>query len=165
MGDRGLLLDYGHIEECENEILAVRLGADTVRVSRNWAECWSEQNSNQLEAYWGASLESKRGQAVNPTTDRLWWKTYQETVKKHNIQPENIWCINKTGFQTGQGGCIHVMGSKGKCIQHMQRGGTKETITALMVVSAAGATAPPLVIFKGKAFLASWKQNNPLKAT
>jgi len=34
-----------------------------------------------------------------------------------------------------------------------------------MVVSATGARAPPLVLFKGKAFMAAWKQNNPLEAT
>ena len=164
MGDREFPLSYDHIEECANEILVARLGDGAKAVGRNWAERWAEQNSDELEAYWGVSLKSKCGQAVNPTTDWLWWKMYQETVAKYDIQPENIWCIDKMGFQTGLGGRVCVMGSKGKHGQHVQRAGTQETITALMVVSAVGATAPPLVIFKGKAFLASWKQNNPLNA-
>jgi hypothetical protein len=81
------------------------------------------------------------------------------------IPPELIYGVDESGFQKGLGQKERVIGGSGKKRQHQQRSGDRENITVLVYICGDGTSGPPLVIYKGEAFQASWKQDNPLNAS
>ena len=164
LANRGFPLSYKRISEHANELLLARLEEEFEPVGKNWAERWIAQHADELNPYWSRTLDSQWGRAVNPATNAAWWSMYREIVEQYQIQPENIWTADETGFTTGQAARECVIAQKGKSVQHQVRGGTRENITALFNVSAVGKVIPPLVIFRGQAFQVSWQQDNPLDA-
>ena len=168
LANRGFPLSYRRLSEHANEILRARMYAEFEEfepVGKNWVERSVEQHATELSPYWSRTLNSKRGQAVNPITNATWWKMYREIVKEHHIAPENIWTADETGFSTGQAGRERVVAGKGKSVQHQVRGGSRENITALVSVLVVGRLIPLLILFKGQAFQASWKQDDPLQSS
>ena len=82
------------------------------------------------------------------------------------IAPECTFAMDKVGFQpNGDEGFERVIGPAGKKIQYKQQKGSRETITVLVTICADGTALPPAVIFKGKAYLVKWlEQDNPAEA-
>lgn len=115
--------------------------------------------------YWSAGLESKRGRAVNPTTNAAWQELLRKLLTELGCEAGDIWGTDESGFMTGIGQRERVIGRKGRKIQHQQRNGSRETITVIPAICADGSTIPPAVIYKGQAFNVKWKQDNPLNAS
>ena len=81
------------------------------------------------------------------------------------IATELIYAADETGIQEGIGSKEWVYGDPSKKFQHQQHSGGRENITVIVTICADGTSLPPAVIFKGENFQASWKQDNPLKAS
>ncbi|KAF8228561.1 CENP-B protein, partial [Tricholoma matsutake] len=81
------------------------------------------------------------------------------------IPDELIFGADETGIQQGLGTRQHIIGPKGKKVQHQQRSGDRENITVMVAICADDTSLPPAVIFKGESFQTSWRQNNPLNAS
>ena len=108
-------------------------------------------------------MDSNRARAVNETTHREWFEILGKTLE--DVNPDCIWAADETGFQPGSGQKERVIGCAGKNGTYQQRDGNRENITVIVTIGADGSSIPPTVIFKGKAFLTKWAQNNPLKAS
>lgn len=89
----------------------------------------------------------------------------QTNVTKHGITEERTWGVNEIGCQPSGGVQERVMGAKRKGPMYQQRNGNRETITVLVTICANGTATPPAIIFKGSAYQALWKQNNPANAS
>ena len=124
-----------------------------------------EKHSDQLGTYWARALNSARGQAVNPATNTAWFNLLGGMIEKENIDDFLMWAADESGFQPGGGTCKCVMGAKGKKVQHQQADGNHENITVIVTICANGTSIAPAVLFKGKAFLTKWQQDNSTKAT
>ncbi|KAJ3558517.1 hypothetical protein NM688_g878 [Phlebia brevispora] len=84
-------------------------------------------------------------------------------VERHHDKLAMYW---SAGLESKRGHAReHVIGKKGKKIQHQQRNGDRETITVIPAICADGTTIPPAVIYKGQGFQVKWLQDNPLKAS
>ncbi|EIW58642.1 DDE-domain-containing protein, partial [Trametes versicolor FP-101664 SS1] len=81
------------------------------------------------------------------------------------IVPECIYGMDETGLQQGVGGTERVIGPSGRKFQYQQESGDRENITVLVTICADGSSIPPAVIYKGEAYQAAWKQDNPLNAS
>ena len=110
-----------------------------------------------------SSLEGAHARSANPTNNKEWFELLGAHIE--NIDPDCIWAADETGIQTGNAIHERVIGMKGKNVQHQTREGSRENITVIVNIAADGSSVPPAVIFKGQAFLASWEQDNPLKAS
>ena len=58
-----------------------------------------------------------------------------------------------------------VMGKRKPGPHYQQEGGSRKNTTVIVTICADGTAPPPAVIFKGKAYQASWKDNNPANAS
>lgn len=58
-----------------------------------------------------------------------------------------------------------MIGKAGEKPQYQQRGGSKENTTVIVTICADGTSIAPAVVFKGKGYSTSWKQDNPLNAS
>lgn len=167
LGDRGFPLNHRRLKELVDAILKSpdRKGPDYEGVGVQWTERFVQRHSDALAMYWSSGLDSKRGRAVNPTANAKWQELLKQLLEEFNIQAEDIYGTDETGFMSGIGQKERVIAGRGKKVQHQQRSGDRETITAISMICADGTSIPPAVIFKGKAFQVRWKQDNPLEAS
>lgn len=167
MGERGFPFDHVDIKNHTDEICKARLGKafPNVGVGEKWTNRFVEKHSSRIQGYFTTGLESVRGQAVNINTHRAWFDVLDKHMKKYNVEPDCLYGFDETGFMPGRGTRSRAFGKAGKGTQHKQESGKRENITALVTICADGTSIPPLVIFKGKSYLAQWVQDNPLNCS
>ena len=176
LANRGFPLSHGRLKEHVDEIAHARYGPERDSnqcfpesgVGEHWTGRFIERHP-ELQTYWTRGLDHSRARAVNPVTKAAFFELYAKTVEGKGgddvITPDLIWGADETGFQEGIGGKERVVGPRGKKVQHQQRGGDRENITAMIGICADGTSIPPAVIFKGQSFQTRWKQDNPLNAS
>lgn len=166
-GKRGFPLSHRRLREHANEILRARLG-DRFPISgvgQQWSHRFITKHSDRVKTSWATALEAKRGRAVNENTIRAWFDLVEHTETEYEILPENDYATDEIGTNPFAGERERVMGGKDKGPQYQQRDGTRENITSIVTICADGTSIPPAVLFKGQAFQATWKQNNPANAS
>lgn len=164
---RGFPLSPRRLREHANEILKARLGEDFPEggVGVQWPYRFVEKHDDRLRMCWSRSLHTNRGRAVNPTTNEGYFDLLSSTIARHDIVQECTWATDETGIQPESGEKERVIGKAGEKNQYQQRGGSKENITVIVTICADGDTIAPAVVFKGKGYSTSWKQDNPLNAS
>ncbi|KIK36842.1 hypothetical protein CY34DRAFT_26219 [Suillus luteus UH-Slu-Lm8-n1] len=165
MARRGFPLSHKRLKEHVDEICRAQLGDAFPQSGR-----FVEKHSDHLRAYRAHSLDTTRGRAVNPTTNKAWFEMLKDVLESGDddkpMAPECIWGVDETGIQAGGGSSQErALGSAGTQVQYQQRNGNRENITVLVTICADGSTIAPAVIFKGKAYQSKWNENNPLKAS
>jgi hypothetical protein len=167
MSNRGFPLSHRRLKEHVDEILCARLGDQFPGegVGKNWTQRFVEKHSDRLKSSWATPLDSKRGRAVNPSTNDAWWELLGDISQKYNIKPHNTYGVDEFGTQTGAGERERVIGPKKHGPHYQQRSGNRENITVIVTICADGTALPPAVIFKGSAYQVQWKQENPADAS
>ncbi|KAI9064935.1 hypothetical protein FKP32DRAFT_1602689 [Trametes sanguinea] len=103
-------------------------------MDNNWTDHFVTRNPGHLGTYWSCSLESQREQAVDPHIHSAWFDILEATIHNHNISAHGIYGSDELGFTTALGGAGHQQ-ERQDC------------------TGPDGSSIPPLVIFKGRAFL------------
>jgi hypothetical protein len=134
-------------------------------VGKKWSHQFVEKYSDRLRTSRSTPLESKRGQAVNEHTIKLFYDIIEELSNKYNIKLRNIYGADEIGTNPFSGECEWVIGGKGAGPHYQQRDGNLENITVIVTICADGTSTHPAVIFKGRAFQVKWKQDNPANAS
>lgn len=167
LAERGFPVTHRRLKEHVDELLRARLGSKFPMggVGVNWTGRFVQRHSGRLGTYWSRGLDNARGRAVNETTHKAWFELLGDTLKKYNIEEDCIYGADESGFAPGCGTKKFVIGGKGQKVQYQQRDGNRENITVMVTICADGTSQPPAVIYKGKAFLAKWNQENPLNAS
>ncbi|KAJ2929523.1 hypothetical protein H1R20_g7583, partial [Candolleomyces eurysporus] len=167
--DQGFPLTHKRLEAHALELCRAKYGKDFNDMGHNWTDRFLIQHDKQLKACWSHALDNQRAQCTNPITKKDYFKKLKAVLDgeegKEPIMPECIYGVDKTGIQTGVGQRERVLGRKTTKVQQQQRSGNRENITVIVTICADGTSLPPAVIFKGKAYQTSWKQNNPLNAS
>lgn len=166
-GKRGFPLNHKRLREHANEILLARLGekCPIAGVGERWSNRFIDRHSDRVKMSWATALEAKRGRAVNENTIKAWFDLVEHTETEYEILPENDYATDEIGTNPFAGERERVMGGKHGGPQYQQRNGTRENITSIVTICADGTSLPPAVLFKGQAFQASWKQDNPANAS
>ncbi|KAF5341659.1 hypothetical protein D9611_002144 [Ephemerocybe angulata] len=165
--NQGFPLSHRRLKEDVDRILRARLGAEFREegVGQAWTHRFVKKHSDRLKMAWSTPLESKRANAVNPTTNEAWWKLLGDTLTDYSIEPWNIYGVDEVGCQPYGTEKERVIGANRAGPQYQQRPGNRENITVLVTICADGSSTPPAVIFKGKAYQVKWKQDNPANAS
>lgn len=162
---RGFPLTHRRFEEVINAVILRRNNNPEFKgVGKRYTDRFRLRHSDEIATYWTRLIDSSRARAVNPNTLSAWFKLLEDTYSKYNIQPKDIYGADETGFGMGVGTKERVLARTGKKVQYRQRSGVRENVTVMVTICADGQTIPPLVIFKGQAFLTKWLQNNPANA-
>jgi hypothetical protein len=65
-----------------------------------------------------------------------------------NIQPENIYGMDESGFTPENEGRQRVAGQRGTNVQHKQGGRDHKSITVIITICADGTILKPTIIYK-----------------
>lgn len=162
---RAFPVNVAGIQKRANEILMAREGERFKPVGKNWADRFMTRHHDRLQTYWGSPLDTKRGQALNPTSNKEYWEGIGAIIDNngHPIPPQKRFDTDEVGFVMCMTKKCHVVGPAGKKIQHAQRDADREMVTVVNTICADGTSLKPTVIYKGKNWLGRWrKQANPL---
>lgn len=164
---RGFPLSPRRLREHANEILQARLGSEFPEggVGVQWPYRFIEKHDDRLRMTWSRSLHTNRGRAVNPVTNEEYFDLLGSTIGRYDIEQDCTWATDETGIQPESGEKERVIGKAGEKTQYQQRGGSKENMTVIVTICADGTSIAPAVVFKGKGYSTSWKQDNPLNAS
>lgn len=165
LSDRGIPLTHKTLEEHVNFVLTSKHGNKFPGVGLNWADRFLERHSDRLKTFFSSPLESSRARAANPATHKMFFDILERVMRENNIEFDCIYAADETGFMPGRASTAKVIGRAERKTQHRKESGNRQLITVMPTICADGSTIPPLVIFAGAAYLVSWKQNNPLKAS
>src|SRR2546423_12099293 len=66
-------------------------------LSKNWVTRFIKRHP-KLKTVIGKSIEASRLQETSPDTLNKWFNVFESTVKEHNIQPQDIYNMDETGF-------------------------------------------------------------------
>lgn len=165
ISNHGFPLSHRRLQEHGNSILRARLGSSFRGLDKQWSYRFVEKHSTQIKMSWSATLDTKRGRAVNTNTVQAWFDLLKETKEKYDIAEECTYGTDKVGINSSEGRKERVMGSRKLGPQYQQHDGICENITVIVTVCADGKATPPAVIFKGQGFQMKWKQDNPSNAS
>lgn len=163
-------LDHRRLKEHVDEICRSRLGSKFPEegVGKRWTYRFVARHSDRLHVFNASSLDTLRGQAVNPHSNKLYFDLMEELAKTGNdgkpMAPECMHAFDEIGFNNLSGGATKVIGHTGKKMQYQQRGANREMTTVLVTICADGTSIPPAMIFKGKGYSVKWQQNDPLNS-
>lgn len=165
LSERGIPLTLQSLEDHVNFILRSRLGSIFTGVGKNWTARFLEKHSDRLKTFFASPLERSRAKGGNPTTHKMFFDLWEGLLAEHSIEPDCIFAADETGFMPGRACRSKVIGKATRKGQHRKESGNRNIITVMPTICADGTSIPPLVIFSGAAYLVSWKQDNPLKAS
>jgi hypothetical protein len=112
----------------------------------------------ELQNQKARSLEVLRGAAHDPTLISQWFKRFEELYTELNIQKEDLWNFDETGFILGKGNAQNVIiSTRNKRSQaFIQSTTSRDYATCTEAISAGGGSIPPFIIFKAQNFLQKW---------
>jgi len=127
-------------------------------VGINWVSKFLSRQPDLTER-WSKSIDKDRISGLNWTNTWFWFwfNLLDATLKKYNIQPEDIWNLDEKGFAMGKAGSVKVVCQKSTLQAHMAEPGNREWATILECISAAGKILSAFVIFKAKVQKESWQ--------
>lgn len=118
-------------------------------------------------------IDAARFNGANVENMTAWFNEVRELRELNNYEPQNIYNMDETGYGLGLTASRQVLAvmDKADTVSLLPKTGNKawqkeqgsrEWVTTIECVSAAGKALPPLVIFKGKAGVSSgWMPENP----
>ena len=153
-----------HLRSRVNEVIREKLGDPSFSVGEKWVDRWLEKWGSHLSKYWSTSLDTVRAKALNPGVVHDYFEKLKGVITEQGIEPDCLWAMDETSCLFGCAGKSMVIGKAGGRVQHSQRDGSRESATLMVLISAAGESPPPCVIFKGQNLNSIWseEQNNPL---
>ncbi|VDB92033.1 unnamed protein product [Peniophora sp. CBMAI 1063] len=162
---RGWPINFQRLRDIIDTFLRSTLGDEFKGVGHNHVYRFVEEHHTELKAYWTRSLESNRGQAVNPATNKAWFDLLIETAERLNIAPECTAGTDEAGFNSALIQRAKAIGVTGRKTLYQRNDGPRENITVIATIFADGTSLAPTVIFKGDGFQVQWAENNSMKAT
>uniref|UniRef100_A0A093V606 Tigger transposable element-derived protein 1 n=1 Tax=Talaromyces marneffei PM1 TaxID=1077442 RepID=A0A093V606_TALMA len=104
------------------------------------------------------TIDPKRHLAEDPNIIQAWFDRLEIALDKNKITPQNYWNFDESGFQIGQGGDEEVVTKYPETIRSVPSSSSRELVTVIEGINAAGSAIPLFLIFTGKVILESWFQ-------
>lgn len=166
MGARFLPLSHTLLREKANALLAVRADAPVLQVGNGWSYRFLNRHASKLSTYWGSTLNTKRGLALNPTNVREYFEVLAEIDHERHIKPKYKFAMDESPVLLGMEMTTRVIGPAGQTLQHKLHDGNRESASLVVTICADGSVPfPPTIILSGQNYLKHWAEHNALNAS
>ena len=150
------------VRDMANILLAARSENPPATVDKNWPSFFINRRE-ELCTQFSRRYDYQRALNKDPKLLRQWFSTVQRTIDEKNIQSEDIYNFDETGFMMGVISTGMVVTSAERHSQaRLVQPGNREWVTVIQGVNAQGWSVPPFIIVTGKYHLSSWYQNSSL---
>jgi DDE superfamily endonuclease/Tc5 transposase DNA-binding domain len=159
----GYPVTYALLREIANEIRSMNASPnfpntksfDHQKIGRDWVPRFIQRHPN-LKAVVGRRIEISRMSGANTDAFNKWFDAVKMVVDRFDIEVENIYNMDETGFSMGTMDCTRVIVDTSVRTKWQAHPGRKEWVTIVECICADGTSILPLVIFKGVNPLSNW---------
>ena len=120
-------------------------------MGKKWPERFMKRQS-KLQTEWAEKIELVRSEVTVESLEEFFVEL-RYIVQEFNIQEEDIYNMNETGFNIGDYKTWHVVVDTSVQFRYQAQPGRQEWVTAVECICADGFSVPPLIIFTGKTFV------------
>lgn len=108
--DRAVPFTQLDIAHHANQLLQKRLRNTTKTVGINWVPRFLGRHRSILQTHWGKHLDSQRAKGLNPPMVREYFDIVEKTLVESNVQHENMYGMDESGFPPSDQGSQQVIG-------------------------------------------------------
>jgi hypothetical protein len=112
-----------------------------------------------LQSVTSAAIGSNRVKDASEETLQRWFDEFVKVIEKYEIEGENIYNMDESGFCIGTMEATRVIISATARTRWQAQPGRQEWVSVVECISADGTAISPLVIFKGQNVSRSWVLN------
>lgn len=109
-------------------------------------------------------LEACRAKALNRNNVKAYFDILEEVMREYKLRPENIYNMDEKGLVMGAAARSAALVDRDQKTVYEIGDGSRELVTAIECISAAGIALRPMVIFKGQKRNLQWGLDNPCRA-
>ena len=153
----GLNPERKHIEGAANSILRA---VGEPPVSKPWLTRWLNRNKYFLKARKSKPLATERKAANEWAEIEAHFRRFNKAIQEYKITPENTWNCDETGWRVGTLGGRLVFTFPKVSAVYMADPDTRESLTSIEAISAAGSRIPGFLILPGQFFLEKYFNND-----
>jgi hypothetical protein len=154
MDQRGISPRVGTVQQMA-EILLTQWKPQG-KVGKNWVTTFIKGNE-AIKARYNCKYDYQRAKCKDPELIQAWFIRIKATIDAYEIQPDDIYNFDETGFQMGVIATAKVVtGSDRAGRPRTVQPGNREWVTIIKAINTRGFAIPPLVIFEAGWHKASW---------
>lgn len=129
-----------------------------LHISKSWVTRWLRRNPH-LATVPRKPIEAARAMATEPSSIAAYYSRLQAAIA--GVGYDDIWNMDESGFTVGGGGGKRkiVTLNKDKPRHYLASQGSRENITVVEAISAAGSYIPPFIIKKAKTVQCQYGRN------
>lgn len=147
------------VEKCANSFLR-RSHTDPrstpLEVGQNWAYRFIERLPPEYQYRKQKPIDPKRMNSEDISVIEDWYNHLDAAVRRHQIQPGDIYNFDEIGFLEGQGRAGKVVTQFPERNDSIASSFSRGLITILECISADGSILPPLIIPPGRGHMEDW---------
>lgn len=163
LADRNLGLTSAMIYEYAVELL--RSVDPDAKLGTTWTRRFLLRHQDVLESHWSRPLDKVRALSATPAVMDRFFQQYKSIVGEsgEKIPPHRQFAYDESGVLRGMGYRSRVVSSRNNKAAKVNRGGSRELITFVPIISGTGQLIDSLVVFPGKLLRRNWVESNPGK--
>jgi hypothetical protein len=110
----------------------------------------------EIDTIIGTAIEMNRMKDTSKEVLQGWFDTFKSTMEFYNIEPDNVYNMDESGFSIGEIQASRVIVNTAVRQKYQAQPGRQEWVTAVEAICADGTAIPPLIIFKGESLPPQW---------
>ena len=114
----------------------------------------------ELKSKVGKSIDAARVTDASPEILTKWLEEYNRVVTEYDIETENTYNMDETGFSIGKIEATHIIINSKIREAYQAQPGRQEWVSIIECICADGSAISPLVIFKGENLSQTWIPGN-----
>jgi hypothetical protein len=161
LADRNLALTPALIHE--HALLVYHSTHPGGTLGLSWTNRFMDRHGEELRRHWSRPLDKIRAISATPAIMEEYFKTYKSIVGEDGkkIPPHRQFAYDESGVLRGHSQPTRVVSGHGNQAPKVNKGGSRELITFVPIISGAGKLINSLVVFPGKLLRRDWIQDNP----
>ena len=124
-------------------------------IGKEWVSRFLQRHPH-LKADYSRRIDASRIKESSPEIIKKWLATVVEILREHNINPEDVYNMDETGFAIGSFQAGRVIIDSRIRSQFQAQPGRQEWVTVIECICGDGSVIAPMVIFKGKNLSSEW---------
>lgn len=161
LADRNIALTSGLLYD--HALLVYRSTNPDGTLGLSWTNRYLDRKQEELARHWSRPLDRVRAMSATPTTIKRYFGTYKSIVGEDGdkIPPHRQFAYDECGVQRGHSQPTRVISGHRNKAAKVNKGGSRELITFIPLISGAGQLVSGTVVFPGKSLRQGWVRNNP----
>jgi hypothetical protein len=124
-------------------------------IGEQWVSRFLGRHS-QLASIMPEQIDAARVKETSYEVLQKWFTELKSIIDEHQIQPQDIYNMDETGYSVGYIKATRVIIDKTRNLRYSAIPGRQEWVSVIECICMDGTCLPPMIIFKGKTLTGRW---------